>query len=206
MYIARAEEKAGELRVADQPERVSAEIVSLARATLGEQDYRKAETLAEKFYGTGEDKAAARCELLEMLEPPPERPLYYAQWEGQFLPRWARDIVRILGDFVYRLVKAAINDKAAGSNLTFTSLEQAIDGFEACWADEIELTGLIKSFSSALYQDNSDAPEEGYTPHRFSARDAAWLTYVAIALADRITMVSPLALSVRLDEDGKDGK
>ena len=202
MYIARKEEKAGELRVADTPERVSAEIVALAAAVLGETEYQKAGTLAEKFYGTGEDKAAARCELLEMLEPPPERPLYYAQWEGQFLPRWARDIVRILGDFIYRLVKAAILEKPADSAATFTSLQQALDTFEDCWAEEKELAGLLRSFNSALYQDMTDVAEEGYIPHRFNARDAAWLTYIAVTLAERITRVSHLALNVRFDREG----
>jgi len=208
MYLAPKEERAGMLRSKAPPERVSAEIACLAERILSEQHYQQAEELARKFSGTSDDKASARNELSEMLQPPPLRPLAYAPWEAQFLPRWSRDTLRILGDFVYKLVKAAVYEKTGDSNVHWSSLKQAIDEFDRCWTDSSEVTEVLRSFHSTLYRDAEGEvrPLEGYKEHRFVARDAVLIAFVAMSLAEKITSISHVAQKARLDEEMASGK
>ena len=93
MHYHYEEEQAGELRddhlTGKITERLTAdkEVVSLAHEVLTEQQYLEAEDLAKKLVGKKREKAFAREKLMEIVEPPPKRPLYYTQWEIQFLPR-----------------------------------------------------------------------------------------------------------------------
>ena len=58
------------------------------------------------FVGNKAKKREAIFILMKMVEPPPKRPLYYAQNELRFLPRWTRIAIKYLGDYIDLLVKA----------------------------------------------------------------------------------------------------
>src|SRR3989337_3432912 len=78
----------------------------LAKETLDPSQLEKAEEIAFMFIGNRTQKTKAIFSLMKMVEPPPKRPLYYAMMELQGLPRWTRDAIRYLGDYIDLLVKA----------------------------------------------------------------------------------------------------
>lgn len=87
------------------------QVVSLAKDVLSDEEYLEAEELAVRLTETKREKDSARTKLMELVKPPPKRPLYYAESEMLRLPRWTRDALRYLGDHVDVLVKSAVYEK-----------------------------------------------------------------------------------------------
>ena len=75
----------------------SQEVEDLAYDILSEEEYEKANEIAIMLVSSKPQKRKAVFELMKLVAPPPKRPLYYAQHELQFLPRWTRDAIRDLG-------------------------------------------------------------------------------------------------------------
>lgn len=77
----------------------SQDILTLAKAMLPEDTYSRAEELSRMLVGSKSEPNAARTALIRVLLPPPKRPVYYLTHELEFLPRWTREALRILGGF-----------------------------------------------------------------------------------------------------------
>jgi hypothetical protein len=106
MYYPFDEDRAGALRgrheTSDASEYLlpAPEVVSVARDVLSEAEYREAEEAANKLTGNKRAKDSARARLVDLVKPPPKRPIYYAQHEIQYFPRRTGNALRYLGDFV----------------------------------------------------------------------------------------------------------
>src|SRR3972149_12086329 len=139
MYYPYDEGKAGSLRDRHKSAEASeyllaaTEIIALAKEVLKPEEYSEAEDIAVKLTGPKRQKEFARDRLLEIVKPPPKRPLYYAQHEISYLPRWTRDALRDLGDFIDMLVKSAVYEKTNDRGVFQSSLGPAIDKFEKSW-------------------------------------------------------------------------
>ena len=203
------EDQAGELRdshLTGKPsERLLAneEIISLAKDVLNEQQYSEAEELAKKLVGTKSEKAFARERLMNIVKPPPKRPIYYTQWEIQFLPHWTRDIIRDLGDFIDMLVKAAVYEKTNDNRVFHSSLGPAIDKFEACIQNHRQLANRLRRYNRCLYRDakHDFRLPKGRKEHRFTAREVVLTIFITMNLADIIVNISPMAARVKRDEE-----
>jgi hypothetical protein len=208
MYYPYSRGKAGNLRTRYKTAKhseyllASREIVSLAQEILAGQEYLEAEDLAEKLTGTRREKDFARQRLMEIIKPPPKRPLYYAQHEIQYLPLWTRDALRYLGDFIDMLVKAAIHEKTRDSRIFRSSLGPAIDKFQAYWPNSKTLCDLLRKYNSFLYRGakHDFTLPSGRRAHRFTSREVVLTAFITMNLADRITAVSTMAEKVRRDE------
>jgi len=203
------EEKAGELR-SDQltgkaSERLLADkkIISLAKEVLPEKDYLEAEELAKKLVGKKSEKAFAVARLRELVKPPPKRPLYYTEWDVQFLPHRTRDPIRDLGDFIDMLVKAAVYERINNTSVFHSSLGPAIDKFEMCRPESKELADILRKYNRFLYRDakHDFRLPKGRKEHRFTSREAVLTTFITMNLAGRIIRISPAAGRVRRDEE-----
>ncbi len=209
MHYPYEEEKAGELRnehlIGKVSERLLAdeEIISLAKEVLTEQQYLEAEELAKKLVGKKSEKAFARERLMEIVEPPPKRPLYYTQWEIQFLPHHTRDTIRDLGDFIDMLVKAAAYEKTNDNSVVRSSLGPAIDKFEACRPEFKQLAEILRKYNRFLYRDakHDFRLPKGRKEHRFTSREVVLTIFITMNLADRIINISPMAARVKRDEE-----
>lgn len=208
MYYPFDEDKAGVLRdrheTSDASEYLLAapEIVSLARDVLSEDDYREAEELANKLTGNKRAKDLARARLVELVKPPPKRPIYYAQHEVQYLPRWTRNALRYLGDFVDMLVKSSVYEKTRDDRVFASSLGPAIAQFRKCWPNHGSLVDLLSRYNRFLYR---GAKHDFTLPvnrksHRFTSREVVLTAFITMDLADRLTSISSVAREVRRDK------
>ncbi len=203
------EEKAGELRsdhlTGKASERLSADeqIISLAKEVLSEQQYLEAEELAKKLVGKKSEKAFTRKRLMDIVKPPPKRPLYYTHWDIQFLPHRTRDTIRDLGDFIDMLVKAAVYEKTNDSRIFRSSLGPAIDKFEKNRPESKQLAEILRKYNRFLYRDakHDFKLPEGRREHRFTSREAVLTTFITMNLAERIIRISPAAGRLRRDEE-----
>jgi len=112
----------------------SAEILNLAKQVLSETDFSNAMKLSVMLVSSKSVKRSAIEELTVLVAPPPKRPMYYAQHEIQFLPRWTRNAIRYLGDYVdlvckhlvYELYKVTLGNAPLGAKISF--LEERREG------------------------------------------------------------------------------
>ncbi len=209
MYYPYEEEQAGELRsnhlTGKASERLLADeqILSLAKEALPKQDYLEAEELAKKLVGKKSERDFARKRLMDIVKPPPKRPLYYTQWELGFLPHWTRDIMRDLGDFIDMLTKAAVYEKTNKSNVFYSSLGPAIDKFEQYRPECAQLTDMLRKYNRVLYRPGKHDFKlpAGRKEHRFTTREVVLTIFITMNFAERLTRISPAAARVRRDEE-----
>jgi hypothetical protein len=209
MHYPFQEEQAGELRSKHQTGKISErlladkEIITIAKEVLPEQQYLEAEELAKKLVGKKSEKDFARRRLMSIVKPPPKRPLFYTQWEIQFLPHQTRDAIRDLGDFIDMLVKAIVYEKTNDDRIFRSSLGPAIDRFETCRPELRQLAEILKKYNRFLYRDakHDFRLPKGRKEHRFTSREVVLTIYITMNLADRLINISPMAARIKQDKE-----
>ena len=83
---------------------ISPEVSALARKVLTKAEIEKADSISLMLIGKG-TKNKGIAELRKIVVYRPKRPLSYAYYELGFLPRWTRNAVRYLCDYVDQLCK-----------------------------------------------------------------------------------------------------
>jgi len=179
------------------------QIINLAKQILTSSMYQEAESTAIELTGKKAKKDEARARLMGIVSPPPKRPIYYAQWEIRFLPRWTRNTLRYLGDYVDMLTKAAVYDLQKDRSIFKRSFGPAIVAFEKVYPSERELAGHLIKYNQFLYRPakHDFKLPAGRTIHRFTSREVVLSAYVSMKIGERLCKLSKLADSVRRDEE-----
>jgi hypothetical protein len=179
------------------------EIVDLAKDVLSQKAYEEAEQTAMQLTGKKRVKDLARARLMRIVSPPPKRPIYYAQIEIEFLPRWTRNTLRYLGDYVDILVKAAAFEKEADKRIFNLSLGPAIKTFSSNYPSESKLTNFLERYNRFLYRPakHDFKLPTGRKYHRFTAREVVLSAYVTMQLGEELAKLSEMADSVKNDKE-----
>ena len=179
------------------------EIVQLAKEVLSTQVYDEAEQTAIKLTGTKKAKDLARTRLMEIVSPPPKRPLYYAQMEIEFLPRWTRNTLRYLGDYIDMMVKSATYEKQPDRRIFRVSFGPAIKAFSNNWPAESKLVDLLGRYNRFLYRPakHDFTLPRGRKYHRFTSREVVLCAYVTMQLGEELAQLSKVANSAKLDKE-----
>jgi hypothetical protein len=175
-------------------------LVSLAKEVLSKENYSEAEELAIEI-SSNMNRKEAKSRLQAIAAPPPKRPMYYCQHELGLLPRWTRDSMRYLGDYLDMLVKAAIYEKTGRH--TKRPLGGAIVEFSGCYPDQKQLINWLEKYNKILYVDakHDFSLPTGRTKHRFTSREVVLAVFITMTLASRLTDLSPVAARVSNDEE-----
>ena len=107
----------------------SEDILLLVKEVLPEPTYLEAERLASMLTGSPSQKKTAGLALIDVLPPPPKRPVYYLAHELELLPRWTREALRIMGDYIDMLTKAATYEKSKDDSIFRVSFGPIINRF-----------------------------------------------------------------------------
>lgn len=204
-----SEGKAGSLRDTHKTAQLTSylladnEIVDLAKEVLSKDAYEEAERIALQLTGKKKDKDLARARLMEVVSPPPKRPIYYAQVEIGSLPRWTRNALRYLGDYVDMLVKAAAYERESDKRIFNRSFGPAINSFSRHWPSEGRLTDFLQRYNRFLYRPakHDFRLPSGRTDHRFTTREVVLSAYVTMQLGTELAQISKLASSVKMDKE-----
>ncbi|MFH0847821.1 MAG: hypothetical protein V1894_07210 [Chloroflexota bacterium] len=189
--------EAAEYLLADQ------QIISLAKEVLTPAKYKEAESIAIALTGKKAVKDEARARLMGIVRPPPKRPIYYAQMEIQSLPRWTRDCLRYLGDYVDMLTKTAVYDLQNNKSIFRNSFGPSIKAFESVYRLEVGLATYLRQYNLFLYRPakHDFTLPRGRTIHRFTSREVVLSACVTMELGRRLCKLSKLAEQVRKDEE-----
>lgn len=170
-------------------------VVDLAKDVLSEQEYMTAEKTAIDLVRSSQMREEALKQLSALVAPPPKQPLADAQKAIVDLPRWTRDAVRLLGDYIDLLVRAwsfeltgeaAAQDRSLGINVR--RMEPKKFGAPA------ELIDHLKRYNSFLYAPGKhDFTSSKGQAHRFTSREVVLIAFVTMKLAGQIKELSSAA-------------
>jgi hypothetical protein len=172
----------------------------LAKDTLSPSQLEEAEDISIMLAGSKSRKREAIYRLIEMVAPPPKRPLYYAQHELEFLPRWTRNGIRYLGDYIDLLVKALAFEITKDTHCTRNSLGTNIHMLSPKkYGVPQELVDKLKKYNSFLYQPGKHDFNTRGRRHRFTSKEVVFTAFITMKLADEIKKLSKHAKMVSLD-------
>lgn len=169
----------------------SAEILNLARQVLPEADFNKAMNLSVMLVSSKSVKRSAIEELTSIVAPPPKRPMYYAQHEMQLLPRWTRDAIRYLGDYVdlvcwhlvYELYKVRLGNAPLGAKINFLEERRALPDNILSW---------LRTYNQFLYRPGKHDFQLplGRSLHRFTSQETVLTAFVTLRLVEILKQYS----------------
>ena len=172
----------------------SMEVVDLAQSILPEEQFELAEETARMLASSRTRRIAAADRLTALVAPPPKRPLYYAQHEMEMLPRWTRDGIRYLGDYVDVLVKHLAFQLSGDAEVAQRSMGPNIDVIDRGEHRQkyATLIGHLRRYNSFLYRPGKHdfRLPSGRRGHRFTSREVVLTAYVTMELARRIKEIT----------------
>jgi hypothetical protein len=145
-----------------------------------------ADKLSEDLCNGKKTREMARIILMNVVKPPPKRPLYYCHYEIRFLPRWTRNIVRYLGDYIDLLERMAWKKFAQekykpgiSPKLLREKLKKFIPG---------ELFEKIEEYDKLFWRPSKHDfnVDESLRRNRFTSRETVYCIFITLELADRI--------------------
>lgn len=169
-------------------------IRNLADNTLTNDEIKECEIIVREIIDKktrikGIDKLRAK------IKGGPKRPLYYADHELSQLPRWTRDTVRYLGDYIDCLVKFIasnnenMNKKSLGINVK--GLKDKID---------LELYDKLKLYNDSIYVPAKHDFNTKGKKHRFTTIDVVYTVFITKKLEKLIVPLSKKAKDYSLNK------
>jgi hypothetical protein len=183
---------------------VNPEMRDFAEKLLSKTDLKEAESLSwDIVWGNKRMRMTARYRLMDIVKPPPKRPLYYAQHEIQFLPTSMRNSIRYLGDYIDLLVKALAFEFTKNPGCKETSLNGNLGRINPTkHGIPAELIENLRRYNSLFY---NPAKHDFSTPpgreHHFTSAETIYLVFLTMKLASDIRKISRLADKISLDKE-----
>lgn len=176
-------------------------VCDLAKDVLSPSEFEEAEEVAFKFIGNKTKKREAIWRITELVGHTPKRPLYYAQHELEYLPRWTRDGIRYLGDYIDLLVKAMAFEGTRDKQCLKSSLGINVKKLSPKkYEIPSELIDKLARYNSFLYQPGKhDFHVPQGQSHRFTCKEVVLTAFITMKLAEEIRKLSQHADKVSLD-------
>ncbi len=173
----------------------SPEILSLAKQLLSEAEFDRAMKLSVMLVSSRSVKNAAVEELVTMVAPPPKRPLYYAQHELELLPRWTRDAIRYLGDYVDVVCKHLLYELSKARGRGNTPLGVTISTLEARKVLPDNVLTRLRTYNEFLYRPGKHDFHlpAGRKMHRFTSQEVVLTAFVTLRLVEILKQYSKCA-------------
>lgn len=174
----------------------------IGKAHTAPTQFEEAEQISILLAGSKKQKREAVSHLTEVVALPPKRPLYYAQHELEYLPRWTRNGIRYLGDYIDLLVKAMAYEftkdprcKKSSLGANVRKLSPKKHGIPS------ELVDRLAKYNSFLYQPGKhDFNIQHNRSHRFTSKEVVMTAFITMKLADDIKKLSQFATKISLNQ------
>jgi hypothetical protein len=178
-------------------------VYELAKNVLSPSQLEEAEQISLMLAGSKKQKRDAVFRLTEIVAPPSKRPLYYAQHELEYLPRWTRNGIRYLGDYIDLLIKAMAFEftkdprcKQSSLGVNVRKLSPKKHGIPP------ELVDKLTKYNSFLYQPGKhDFNIQHGRSHRFTSKEVVLTAFITMKLAEDVKKLSQFASKVSLNQE-----
>lgn len=170
----------------------SPEIMELAGQVLSEADFNRAQNLSVMLVSSKSVKESAIEELVNLVGSSPKRPMYYAQYEIRFLPRWTRDAIRYFGDYVDLVSKHLLYELSKAPGSGNTPLGVTIKMLEDRKALPDNVIAWLKTYNVFLYRPGKHdfRLPEGRKMHRFTSQEVVLTAFVTLKLVGLLKQYS----------------
>jgi len=183
---------------------IDEKIYSLAQDILSQSKIEEAEKLSLDLASSKSKRNCAIKKLQIMTGLKPKRPLYYCRHELKYLPRWTRNAVRYIGDYIDQLIKYLASEKLANSKNRTRSLGS-------------NLKNLENKLPKPLYSNLGKYNELIYVPakhnfsvknrkHLFTSKEVVFIYFISLKLKEDIIKISKDAKKYSKEKLGYIGK
>ena len=180
---------------------IQKEIYNLALKVITLDEIKTADNISLDLTSSKERKRKARSQLKIIIGMKPYRPLFYANFHLNHLPRYTRDPIRYLGDYIDHLVKFW-SSEINGVHFLIKSLG-------------VNLKHLKRKINEDLRINLIDYNDLCYVPakhdfkvigkrRRFTCKEAVYISFITIALAKQIIQSSEKARKYSSEEINDD--
>lgn len=176
---------------------VQKEIYELAREILSDPEMKEADEISEDL-STPKKRKSARQKLIQLMMFGPKRPMYYLRGELRDLPRWTRDAMRYLGDYIDHLAKYFSADINKNESLKEKSLGRNLNALKGKIPENI--SSFLERFNELLYVPAKHDMKVINRKHRFTCKEVVYSCYMTKKLSEILTKLSPAA---KLFSEGK---
>ena len=173
-------------------------VVKLAEDILTPSELDEAERISIMLAGSKGQRGEAVDYLMKLVSPPPKRPIYYARKEMRVLPRWTRNAIRYLGDYIDLLVKAMAFEYTKDHRCKKYSLGRNLRMLKPRkHGISVELIDKLKRYNSFLYRPGKhDFRVPHGRGHRFTSKEVVLTAFITMKLAGDIKRLSQTATKV----------
>ncbi len=166
------------------------DILNLVKEVLIPEDIELGNQISEGLVSSNKKKEWARLRIRKIVGNTPKRPLYYANIDLKYLPRFTRNPARYLGDYVDHLIKfwsSEIVGKTCLKKSLGTNLNLLIGKI-----DETLRNQLIKYNDLCYVPAKHDFNPKGRV-HRITAKECVFIALLSMKFAETIKSYSVLA-------------
>lgn len=166
------------------------EILNLAQEILPEEKFLEALEISQMLIGSKKAREHAKAKLMSEIGTKPSRPLIYLWPKFQSLPRYTRDSIRYLGDYIDLLVKE-LTHEFIGGKARKSSLGTNVNSLIRKVPQLHKLAKKLKKYNDFLYTPGKhDFDRPPGRKHRFTTKEVVLTTYISAVLAEEIKSVS----------------
>jgi hypothetical protein len=162
-------------------------IKSLAEELLSDDEILEAEKIAFDL-----TKKSTKLNAIKMLQKlvgnTPKRPLYYANFELNFLPHRTRNAVRYIGDFVDVLIKYLATEKLGKSACKTKSLGMNVRDLKKILPDQ--LYSELERYDNFIYKPAKHDFSVGDRKHLFTSKEVVFIYFISLKLKEKIIKIS----------------
>ena len=162
---------------------IQEEIYQLALKILTSNEIKIAEEISLDLVSSKKKKEKARIRLRSIVGTVPSRPLFYANINLRYLPRYTRNPIRYLGDYIDHLIKFWSSEINGNSFLT-KSLGINLRQMKRKINEDLRLE-LIK-YNDLCYVPAKHDFNVKKRRHRFTCKEAVYISFITMALAKLI--------------------
>ena len=184
---------------------ISPEVSALARKVLTDVEIEKADSISLMLVEK-ETKNKGIAELRKIVGYRPKRPLFYAYNELGFLPRWTRDAVRYLCDYVDQLCKhwayICTQNEASLKGSMGTSLSKIKKNTGEQYSN---LISILEGYNNVFYvpAKHDFTLPNGRREHRITSKEVVYAAFITINIAHLIREITKCDLEMECHNGDK---
>lgn len=123
----------------------------------------------------------------------PNRPLYYVEYHLTHLPRWTRDSMRYLGDYIDQLMKFLTSEKLEHGGYLARSLGYNLNKLRNKNILPQNLINQLYDFNSSLYVPAKHDFDVKNRSHRFTSKEVVYACFITMVLGKKLISLSERA-------------
>lgn len=176
---------------------IQEEIYNLAIKVFSEEYSEMAEKISLDLISSKKKKEMAKIKLKRIVGSRPSRPLFYANSHVSDLPRYTRNLIRYLGDYIDHLIKFW-SSELNGKKFLTKSLGVSLKFLKGKIDEDLRQSLIV--YNDYCYVPAKHDFNVKKRKHRFTCKEAVYIALMTMELGEIIKKNSEIAKKYALGE------